>query len=39
MSQYIRDDNFVRVSESSTLTVSDTLPLGTYLLKFDAERQ
>lgn len=39
MSQYIRDDNFVRVSESSTLTVSDTLPLGTYLLKFDENRQ
>ena len=35
MSQYIKDDNIIRVSESSTLSVTDRLPVGTYVLDFD----
>ena len=38
MSQYIKIDNIVRISESSALTVSDRLPCGTYLLDFDDNR-
>lgn len=37
MSQYIKDDNIVRVSTSSTLTISPKLPCGTYLLELDAQ--
>ena len=37
MSQYIKDDNIVRVSDSSTLTISKQLPCGTYLLELDPQ--
>lgn len=37
MSQYIKDDNIIRVSESSTLAVSEHLPLGTYVLEFNKQ--
>lgn len=37
MSQYIKDDNIVRVSGSSTLTISKQLPCGTYLLELDPQ--
>ena len=35
MTQYIKDDNIIRVSGSSTLEVSRKLPCGTYLLEKD----
>lgn len=35
MSQYIKDDNVINVSESSTLTVQDTLPAGTYTVELN----
>lgn len=38
MSQYIKDDNIIKVSESSTLAVSEKLPLGTYVLEYDNQR-
>lgn len=37
MSQYIKDDHIVRVSGSSTLTISRQLPCGTYLLELDPQ--
>ncbi len=37
MSQYIKDDNIVRISGSSTLTISRQLPCGTYLLEQDEQ--
>lgn len=35
MSQYIKTDNIISVSESRSLAVTDTLPLGTYTLEFN----
>lgn len=35
MSQYIKNDNIISVSESRTLAVTDTLPLGTYTLELN----
>ena len=35
MSQYIKDDNIIHVSGSSTLTISNDLPSGTYLLELN----
>lgn len=36
MSQYIKNDNIISVSESRTLAVTDTLPLGTYTLEYNS---
>lgn len=38
MSQYIKTDNIISVTESRALAVTDTLPLGTYTLEFNPDR-
>lgn len=35
MSQYIKNDNIITISESRTLSVTDSLPLGTYTLEYN----
>lgn len=38
MSQYIKTDNIISVTESRALAVTDTLPLGTYTLEFNEDK-